>query len=416
MKRLRDSSLALQLPLFAAGCSLLVACCLLCLAATSTDYLQRQQEASYGQALAEQIAASLGEPLQRGDLLSARANLQRFVDGSLAAGIAITDVMGLPMGEAGVVDAPGQNRYSAPIPVGGDIAGEVRVALEPGLAGERQRLLLSLFALAFALSLLVFALSRFLAQRMVASLEAIRSQVALADAPLPESGNELQRLESTVEHLPLDMLRGHAAVPAPAREFRDAALLYVHLTSLTRYVDRLNETNLHRYTRRLQQLLHAAAQCYRGELQVTRPFGVLITFAPQRGAGSEALRAASCARLIATLARSLAQRTSLSLDMAMALGSCELGPDDCDDMYPGLYLQGTLDELRDACLRATQFPSVVIRESLLADSQLAAVANVEFTSADDDAGELKSLATEQETLVSHQAQLIVERIKPTRAA
>jgi hypothetical protein len=412
MQGFRASSLALQLPLIAAGCTLTVACCLLWLAATSSAHLQQQREAAYGEALARQIATAVSDPLQRGDLLSVRASLQRFVDASLATAVLINDALGLPMAQTSPLQA---TSYRADIHVGDDLIGEVRLSLEtPDLEG-RQRFLLSLLALAIALSLLVFAITRWLAQRLAATLLALQSQLSLPDAEASDSGNELARLQHSVEQLPLDMLRGHAALPAATREFHDAAVLFVHLDSLARYVDQLNESNLHRYTRRLQQLLGAAAQCYRGELRVTRQFGVLITFAPQRGAGSEALRAASCARLIARITVALQQRTSLSLDMAMGLGHCELGPAQGDDIYPDLYLQAAIDELREVCLGAARYPLILVVDSLLRDRQLAAAAEVDFSGAAESEqrfGELLSLATEQEALLEHQAQLIVERIKP----
>ena len=417
MLKFRDSSLALQLPLIAAGCTLLVACLLLWLAATSSEHLQGQREGEYGRALARQIAAAVRDPLQRGDLLSARATLQEFLDNSLAATIVIDDALGLPITQTDEIDDRAL-QHRAAVRVGQDLIGEVRLELRSDESNGRQRFLLSLLALAIALSLLVYALSRWFAQRLVSTLTALQSQLTLPDSPGEASGNELLVLQQRIEQLPLDMLRGHAAVPAAAREFRDAAVLFVHLSSLARYVDQLNESNLHRYTRRLQQIVGAAAQCYRGELRVTRQFGLLISFAAQSGAGSEALRAASCARLIARITGVLQQRTSLSLDMAMALGHCELAASDSDDIYPDLYLQGTLDELRDACLTATRYPLILVLETLLRDEQLAVAAEVDFSDPGDETqrfGELMSLAAEQEALISHQSELITERVKPSRS-
>jgi hypothetical protein len=414
MQRFKDLSLSLQLPLLAAGSTLLVGLCLLWLAATSSAYLQEEREKLYGESVAQQVSATVREALQGGDLLSARVSLQRFIDNSLAGGISIRDVEGMAMGTAGTLEGPALTQYRAPIRIGEDIAGEVIVSVDSSPGQEsRWRFLFSLLALAAALSLLVFMTTRFLAQRLSTALTSLDTQLSLPDTEEHPSDNELFRLQRTVEQLPLDMLRGHAPIPAAASEFQQGTLLFVHLVSLVRYVDTLNESNLHRYTRRLQQIVQAAAQCYRGELSVTRPFGLLVSFAPQPNAGSEALRAASCARLIALIALGLQARTSLSLELCMALGHCEQGADEVDDIYPQLYLQGAIDELRDACLHHHRYPAVLLAETALADPQLAAAAELaEETVSDSTFAELFSLSDEQENLLAHQAQMIVERIKP----
>ncbi|WP_439101274.1 hypothetical protein [Congregibacter sp.] len=416
MQRFKSLSLSLQLPLVAAGCALLVGLCLLWLTATSSEYLQNERERRYGESLAQQVSATVREALQRGDLLSARASLQRFVDSSLAGGITIRDVEGMAMGTAGVISGPDLTQYSAPIRIGQDTAGEVLVAVDSSAGQEiRWRFLFSLLALAAALSLLVFMGTRFLAQRLSASLLILDSQLVLPGTHAPDLENEVSRLQRSVEALPLDMLRGHAPVPAATTEFQQATILFVHLASLARYVDTLGESNLHRYTRRLQQIVQAAAQCYRGELVVTRPFGLIVSFSPQPNAGSEALRAASCARLIALISLGLQERTSLSLELAMALGQCEKGMDQAKDIYPQLHLQGAIDELRDACLNHKRYPAILLAESALADEQLQAVAELaEDGDMDAAVSELLSLAEEQETLINHQARIIVERIKPSQ--
>ncbi|EAQ97450.1 hypothetical protein [Congregibacter litoralis] len=418
MQRFKSLSLSMQLPLLASGCALLVGLCLLWLAATSSEYLQNERERLYGESLARQVSATVREALQRGDLLSARASLQRFVDSSLAGGITIRDVEGMAMGTAGVISGPSLTQYSAPIRIGEDTAGEVLVAVDSSAGQEsRWRFLFSLLALAAALSLLVFMGTRFLAQRLSASLLILDSQLALPGSNAPDLENEVSRLQRSVEALPLDMLRGHAPVPAAASEFQQTTILFVHLASLARYVHTLGESNLHRYTRRLQQIVQAAAQCYRGELLVTRPFGLIVSFSPQPNAGSEALRAASCARLIALISLGLQERTNLSLELAMALGQCEQGMDQEKDIYPQLHLQGAIDELRDACLNHDRYPAILLGETALADEQLQAVAELTEDGEEDAiVSELLRLADEQETLIDHQAQIIVERIKPRQGS
>jgi hypothetical protein len=433
MLRFRDLSLSLQLPLVAAASALAVGLSIVWLATTSSDYLQEERERRFGEALARLVAVTARDPLQRGDLLSLRASLQRFIDDSLAIGVSIRDVEGTALGVAGRMEAAGVRQYQAPITIGKDTAGEVLVLVNSdGLDDSRWRFVFSLIALAAALSLLVFMLTRALAQHLSSVLLALGSQLALppvnatpGSEPGPPPANELQGLLQTVALLPIDMLRSEAPVPQAASEFHERTVLFVHLASLVRYVNTLSESNLHRYSRRLQQMIGAAAQCYRGSVKVTRPFGLLISFADQDSAGSEALRAMSCARLIARIATGLEERTRLSLELAMALGQCESATDNAVDMYPELYLQGTIDDLREGCLACTEYPVVLVSAAVLADEQLRRSAqwaagnesrgtdsNREYQGAD--LSELLQLAPERESLIDHQAQLIIERITPRK--
>lgn len=417
MLRFKELSLALVLPLIAGISALLVSLCLLWLAATSSGFLAEQREQVYGESLAQQIADTVSNPLQRGDLLSARASIQRFIGSQLVGGIEIRDVEGMAMGAAGALNDGAMPQFIAPIQIGSDRLGEIVVSIDDAQGREsRFRFVFSLFALAAALSLLTFMLTRIFAQRLAHHLDNISAQLSLPETSAEKlSPNELENLRKTVDQLPLDMLRGHAEVPSAATNFELGNVVFVHLASLVRYVDTLSESNLHRYSRRLQQIVQAAANCYRGELSVSRPFGITIRFAPQSNAGSEALRAASCARLIASIADALSKRTNLSLDLAMAVGNCEQVAEDVDDIYPSLYLQGAIDELRDACLNAEGYPSILIATATMTDEQLTANASTQV-SAQDGFQRLDRLATEQEALIDHQAKLIVERIKPSNPA
>jgi hypothetical protein len=424
MKRLAAQSLSLQLPLVAGVAALVVGLCVLWLAATASGHLQAQQEQRYGDALARQLAASLREPLQSGDLLAARATLQRFLDSSLAGSILIIDVEGTPIGSAGTPPDADARPYSASITVGGDIAGEVRLTVEGGAGREsRWRFIFSLLALAAALSLLVFLATRFLARGVARRLTSLATRLAVATSEGESEreaigDNELLLLESTVDAMPLEMLHGHAPVPRAASDFQDTVLLFVHLASLVRYVDTLSESNLHRYTRRLQQLVQAAAHCYRGELSVARPFGLLLTFAPQPGTGGEAFRAASCALLLRRVAEAVKQSTKLSIDLSMAVGHCEESRDRVEDIYPALHLQGAIDELHGACLREEKPATILVEDTLAGVGELAAIARFEETApeTEDRFRRLRGLGEEQEALISHQAKLIVGRIAPNREA
>lgn len=462
MLRFRELSLTSQLPFVAALCALCAALCLLWLAARSSAYLEAQRESLYGDALAMQIAAGLGDPLQRGDLLSARVSLQRFVDDTLAAQIEIRDVEGNPMGAAGSPAETTGSAYSAPIRIGKDIAGEVILSLDANQAKEsRWRFLLSLLALAVALGLIVFMATRALSRRLTADLDQLTAALTLEPATAPVSANEIQRLQRAVEQLPLDMLRAQAAIPKAATNFAQGTLIFVHLASLVRYVDKLSEDKLHRYSRRFQQIVQAAASCYGGEISIARPFGLLIRFSPrsaksslsdesflpaegslsaegslladgslsadgfQPADGSKALCAASCARLLAAVTVGLKEHTQLSFDVAMALGVYDEGLDRAEDFYPQLHLQGAVDELQEVCLAQETFPAILVSRSLRegalpgtdgehSSDALAIYAPSQHKNTDNDAISevLIRLNAESETLIEHQASLILERIKP----
>lgn len=192
--------------------------------------------------------------------------------------------------------------------------------------------------------------------------------------------------------------------------------MFVHMASLVRYVDKLGEDKLHRYSRRLQQVVQAAANCYGGEISVERPFGLLIRFRPHSADGAEALRAASCARLLALVAEGLGSRTQLSFDMAMALGVYDEGLESAEDFYPQLHLQGAVDELQEACLAQSVFPKVLVTRGLREDSPLKEIGEYEAsaTREEQDVDFLLQLPAENEALIEHQATLILDRIKPAR--
>lgn len=437
MARFSDQSLALQLSLGAAGFTLVAGLCLLWMTIRASDYISEQQEKSYAGALAEEAADLLRDSLQSSDLLAARATLQRFVDRSLVRSIEVRDVEGAALGSAGPA-VPDQTGHSAPITIGGDIAGEVTLVIDSEARDEsRWRFLSSLLALVAALSLLVFLLARLYSQRIVARLLALEYELTLPTAEeYGDDANELERLERRVADLPLDLLRGHAPVPAAASNFQESVLLFVHLASLARYVDTLSESNLHRYTRRLQQIVQAAAHGYRGELKVPRPFGLMLSFAPLPNAGNEVLRAACCARLINRVARGLEARTSLSIELSMALGHFEEDADGVGDIYPELYLQGAIDELHATCLLPRGEGSILVGDAIASADQLASATfavvpegdagSLESAGADSHAAhtgaaaataalhELQRLGDEQEALLEQQAELIIERIAPKR--
>ncbi len=406
---LQNSSLGQQLALTSAGLCLLVSLALVTLAAISTRHMQLQQQEEYGSALARQIATRISTALETGDLLSVSASLQRFAETSSAEQVAIFDVEGKALGQAG--DALGQNlqQYEAPVRIESDVAGKVVITISTDNAGAAQlQFVLGLLGLAVLLSLAVYITTRHFAQRLANRLAALAVSVGLDDQVnerLP--GNELALLARNIQALPMDLLRTRSETNPREENYRTTAVLYLHLTSLSDYIDTLDEQALHRYTNRLHQLVLAAADFYGGDLQVARQFGLAIYFSGPNKAGSAAFRAASCAWLIQAASRELEKQMRRTLSMAMAISQSELGAGDRADIYPGLYIQHTLDELETIC--ANRPPRVLLSPVVCEDPDVASRLQHEATEVMDFAM-LEAFAEPYQDLLERQLRLILKRL------
>ena len=411
---LQHSSIGQQLALLTAGLCLLVSLALVTLAAISTRHMQMQQQEEYGSALARQIATRISTALETGDLLSVSASLQRFVETSSAEEVAIFDVEGKALGQAG--DALGQNlrQYRAPVRVESDIAGQVVITISTDTAGAAQlQFVLSLLGLAVLLSLTVYITMRHFGQRLANRLGTLASSIALEDqAEDAAAGNEVDKLARNIEALPMDLLRTRSETNPREENYRTTAVLYLHLTSLADYIDTLDEQALHRYTDRLHQLVLAAADFYAGDLQVARQFGLAVYFSGPNSAGSAAFRAASCAWLIQAASRELEQQMRRTLSIAMAISQSELGAGDRADIYPGLYIQHTLDELETIC--ANRPPRVLLAPVVCEDPDIASRLQHQATEVMDFAM-LEEFAEPYQDLLERQLRLILKRLTATTA-
>lgn len=406
---LENSSLGQQLALVTAGLCLLVSLALVTLAAISTRHMQLQQQEAYGSALASQIATRISAALETGDLLSVSASLQRFVATSSAEQVAIFDVEGKALGQAG--DALGQNlsHYKAPVRVESDIAGQVVITISTDDAeAAHLQFLLSLLGLAILLSLAVYVVTRHMGQRVANRLTGLAKVIALDDqVNEPEPGNEVAMLARHIQALPMDLLRTRSETNPREENYRTTAVLYLHLTSLVDYIDTLDEQSLHRYTDRLHQVVLAAAGFYAGDLQVARQFGLAIYFSGPNSAGSAAFRAASCAWLIHAVSRELEHQMPLTLTIAMAISQSELGAGDESDIYPGLYMQHTLDELEEIC--ANRPPRVLLSPVVCEDPDIAGRLQHQETEVGDFAM-LEEFAEPYNDLLERQLRLILKRL------
>jgi hypothetical protein len=411
-KRFNHISLGQQLAIITAGLCLLVSLALVALGAISTRHMQMLQQEEYGTSLARLAAARISTAMERGDLLSVSATLQRLLETSTAQAITITDVDGKALGHAG--EARGQNlyQYSAPVHIERDIAGQIVITVNADNAQAAQsRFLLSMLGLAVLLSLAVYAGSRHFGQRLGSNLASMARKIALEEE---DSGhqpvNEVALLARQIEALPMDLLRTRSE-PGPQDEnYRTTAVVYLHLSSLVNYVDTLDERALQRYTARLHQVVYAAAGFYAGELQVARQFGLAIYFSGHNSAGSAAFRAASSAWLVRAVSQELEKQMSLSLSIAMAISQSELGVGSGTDIYPGLYTQHTLDELQAVC--ASKPPNILLSPAACEDIDVAGRLQHRPTEVMDYAV-IEEFAGPYQDLLERQLRLILKRLTDT---
>ena len=406
--RIENTGISQQLALVTAGFCLLVSLALVTLGAISSRHMQEQQQEEYGTALAHQIARRISTALESGDLLSVSASLQRFVETSSAEEVAIFDIEGKALGQAGQALGKQLRQYSAPVRIASDVAGQVVITISGDQARAAQlRFILSLLGLAVLLSLAVYGAGRHLGQRVATRLAALARVIALEEEDQRRPVNEVNLLQKRIEALPMDLLRTRSDAGPKEENYRHTAVLYLHLTSLVDYVDTLDEHSLHRYTDRLHQLVYAAAGFYGGELQVTRQFGLAVFFSGHNNAGSAAFRAASCAWLVQAVARELEQQMSLSLSIAMAISQSELGVGDSTDIYPGLYMQHTLDELQTIC--ASKPPKILLSPLVCEDVDVEGRLQTQATEVMDYAM-LEEFEGPYRDLLERQLRLILKRL------
>jgi uncharacterized membrane protein affecting hemolysin expression len=371
--RISNLNLSQQMALMVSTICLAISLALVTLAATSSRHVQVAQQEVYGAALAQQISKRITAAFESGDLLSVKASLQRFVETSSTEQVEIFDVEGNALGRAGEILGTTPRQYRAPVTIDSDIAGQVliTISVDQALAAHRQ-FVFTLLGLAILLSLATYGGVRHFAQRFADRLNAMTSAISLQDdeaikAP-QQNVNEMTRLSASIEALPMDLLRARKAGSASEENYKVTAILYLQLNSLVDYVDTLDQHSLYRYTDRLHQLVFGAAGFYGGQLQVVRQFGLAVYFSGSSSAGSPAFRAASCGWLISELCQELEKQLTLSMSVSMAITQSELGTGDDADIYPGLYLQHSLDELQGIC--ASKPPKILLSPTICEDTDV----------------------------------------------
>jgi uncharacterized membrane protein affecting hemolysin expression len=408
--RFRNASLGQQTAILTAGLCLVVSLALVALGAISTRHMQSLQQEEYGAALAQLVAARVGAAMENGDLLSISATLRRFVNASSAQAIAVNDVEGKILGLAGEGHGINLSRYTAPVQIESDTAGQVVVTISTDNARAAQlRFILSMLGLAVLLSLAVYGIGRRFGQQLGNQLTDLAGKVALLEEETPGHlpHSEILRLGRQIDALPMDLLRTRSE-PGPQDEnYRTTAVLYLHLTSLVNYVDTLDESSLHRYIGRLHQVVYAAAGFYGGELQVARQFGLAVYFSGHNKSGSAAFRAASSAWLVRAISAELVKKMSLSLSISMAISQSELGAGDGADIYPGLYTQHTLDELQSVC--ASRPPDILLSPVVCEDTDVAGRLECRPTEVMDYAA-IEEFAEPYHDLLERQLRLVLKKL------
>lgn len=376
---IRNLSLSQQLAIIAFGLCLAIGMALVALAATSSKHLQLAQQDIYGAALAQQISKRVTAALETGDLLSVNASLEQFVATTPTQEAAIFDVEGNPLGQAGSYLGQSPLQYQAQVKIAGDTAGHVQITLgiDQAVAAHR-RFVLTLLGLAILLALGAYGAILHLGQRLSSQLATLSDAITLepntGTSPTTTSRNEIDQLKNSINALPMDLLRARKSVAPTHENYRATAVLYLQLNSLVDYVDTLDQHSLQRYTDRLHQIVYGAAGFYSGDLQVVRQFGLAVYFSGKSSAGSPVFRAASCAWLVRELSAELEKQLPVSMSVAMAISQSEMGVGDERDIYPGLYLQHTLDELQAIC--ALKPPNILLAPKACEDVDIAG--RVEF--------------------------------------
>lgn len=401
---LKRMSLSQQLALTASTCCLVATLTLVLLAGKSSQYTQDNLQEAYGRAVVEQLARRLASELSASDLLGVAGELNRLVDQRSISAARALDVDGVELAVAG--ERGGTLTFQADIIIAGDQAGVAEVSVNTDVQDAAQRqFLLALSGLAILLSIAVYALTRAMAQRLARNLRAVSAELAAVTGSAEVSANEVQALRERVAALPLELLKPKPLTETHDDHYVETAILYIHLRSLPGYLDTIDERRLQRYVATVHRMIYGAAGFYGGELEVVRQFGLAIWFNGQHKVGSAALRAASCAWLIAQAAPELEGELRLSVGLGLAVGGSELGRGDDRDVYPGLYTQSAVDELQALASRQTE--GVAVSEFLLRDIDLTTRMDIENQ---DGRHTLGSLADGHRDLLERQLQILLRAL------
>ena len=347
LHHLRNQPLSQQLALSAAGCCLLATLTLVLVAAQSTHSIQSTTLTEHAKAAAEQLAARAATELSAGDRLGLVAELQFYTDQTLFAAARVLDVEDMELAARGQVVA-GTQAFRHPVVIDDNTAGQVELYLDFGnQKAVLESLIWGLVALSALLSVAVYALTRPMGQKLASNISEAVAQLDGLTEQDSVSINEVHKLQDRINALPLELLRSRDPGDHGEEYYTDTAILCISLKHLPGYLDTLDESRLRHYVSMLHRMAYGCAGFYGGDLSVARQFTLAIYFSGDHPAGSPVLRAASCAWLLSRISEIAEKQGRLSFTAGLAVGMSELGRGDERDIYPGLYIQSTLDELLD---------------------------------------------------------------------
>ncbi len=335
-----------RLALLCGGLCFLFSILLVLTGSLSSRYQLEQQFNSHHEHLAEDLATHVAPFVASVDLIGLETTLQDLRAQHALESIRVTDLDGRPLAQTGKSANAASYRFEAPVTIDRDLAAQLFLSVAPGKALEEQQgMSLGLLALAILGSLFAAALARQWGIRLEKRLQTLRGHIGGGS----DEVDVIDALEADIASLPLELIMPPDASTSAAGDYQEAGLLLVQLTSLSRYVETLDENALLDYTDRLRTLVDSVAKLYGGVTTVVREFCLLVQFSGEHSAGSAAYRAVASAWLLRQLAEDLSDKRRLRYSLRLACGVGEAGAEGSPDIYPALYNQPIIDELVSHC-------------------------------------------------------------------
>ena len=408
LHRLRNQPLSQQLALSAAGCCLLTTLTLVLVAAKATHSIQNTTLIEHARAAAAQLAARAGTELSAGDRLGLAAELQFYADQTLFVAARVLDVEDMELATRGQI-MYGSRAFQHPVVIDGNTAGRIELYLDLSeQRGALETLIWGLVALSALLSIAVYALTRPVGQKLASNISEAVAQLDAITGEDSASINEVHKLQDRINALPLELLKSRDPSNHGEEHYTDTAILCISLKHLPGYLDTLDESRLQQYVSVLHRMAYGCAGFYGGDLSVVRQFTLAIYFSSDHPSGSPVLRAASCAWLLSQSNKMAEKQDRLSFTAGLAIGVSELGQGDDNDIYPGLYVQSTLDELLD--LANQQVEGILLSSYAAEDDGLATHMGIDVI--DEKWMALGEISGAHLDLLERQLQLIKRMITP----
>ena len=343
------ASFEVQLAMTCSALCLISGLVLTYLASVSHFYLQEENQNNLGQALADQLSRQIIEPIETGDLLDLVGSLQSFTTDFPVKVALAYDI------EESIIARSGKTthrfpRYTAPIVIGKDLAGHAVIELDNSRKEFLQfRFIVSLMGLATFFSIVIFFITKKLSGLITQRLRAASEKLAIQETINIEENNILVELERQIENLPLTLLKSPITTNSVDKVSKEFAVVYLKLDSVEKYIRTLDEASLRLYVDRIRLIISSAAEFYRGNTKIVRPFGSAIFFDEQEDHLSAAFRAVSCSQLIRSIQQEIHGKIDLSICIRMAADLCEVEKRGSQDIYAGIYIQTCLNELQEQC-------------------------------------------------------------------